>query len=72
MYSGGASVEEMSVLGDVTAVTGISAWNSHTLAIKDSVGTIWSWGYNSDGQLGDGTIATSLTPVKLILRFYLD
>ncbi|HHB93546.1 MAG TPA: hypothetical protein ENK88_00130, partial [Campylobacterales bacterium] len=28
--------------------------NSHTIALK-SDGTIWSWGYNNNGELGDGT-----------------
>jgi len=28
--------------------------DSHTIALK-SDGTIWSWGYNNNGELGDGT-----------------
>lgn len=31
----------------------ISAGDSHTAAVKDD-GTVWAWGNNSSGQLGDG------------------
>lgn len=38
--------------------------NSHSLALK-SDGTVWTWGSNSDGQLGDGTDITRNTPVQV-------
>ena len=38
----------------LTGVSTIAAGSSHSLALK-SDGTIWSWGWNRDGQLGDGT-----------------
>jgi alpha-tubulin suppressor-like RCC1 family protein len=34
-----------------------------TVALK-SDGTVWSWGYNANGQLGDGTIDNSNVPVQ--------
>ncbi len=37
---------------------------SFTLALK-SDGTMWSWGGNGDGQLGDGTIVEKHAPVKI-------
>jgi len=36
-----------------------------SLALK-SDGTVWSWGYNAVGQLGDGTKSNRITPVKVI------
>src|SRR5882724_6443983 len=35
----------------------------HTLAIAND-GTVWAWGYNFDGQLGDGTTNPRQTPVQ--------
>ena len=35
----------------------------HTLALK-SDGTVWAWGSNSYGQLGDNTTVTRYTPVQ--------
>jgi len=35
-----------------------------SLAVK-SDGTIWAWGYNDHGQLGDGTTSSKTTPVKV-------
>ena len=37
----------------------------HTAAIKTD-GTLWLWGYNYDGQLGDNTTATKSSPVQII------
>jgi len=37
----------------------------YTVALK-SDGTIWSWGYNSNGELGDGTTTNRLTKVQEI------
>ncbi|MFN9408108.1 MAG: hypothetical protein ACK6AY_02195, partial [Akkermansiaceae bacterium] len=33
----------------------------------DSTGKVWSWGYNSNGRLGDGTITSRNTPVAVSL-----
>jgi alpha-tubulin suppressor-like RCC1 family protein len=40
----------------------VSAGGSHSLALK-SDGTLWAWGANSLGQLGDGTSSDSGVPV---------
>ncbi len=39
-------------------MTAIAAGNAHTVALK-SDGTVWAWGDNSSGQLGDGTTTDS-------------
>ncbi len=39
--------------------------SSHSLALKTD-GTVWAWGYNSAGQLGDGTTTDSATPIQVI------
>jgi alpha-tubulin suppressor-like RCC1 family protein len=36
----------------------------HSLALK-SDGTVWSWGYNNYGQLGDGSTTERHTPVQV-------
>ncbi|MFC4817503.1 T9SS type A sorting domain-containing protein [Flavobacterium sp. GCM10023249] len=36
----------------------------HTLALASN-GTLWSWGYNNAGQLGDGTIINRTQPVQI-------
>lgn len=42
----------------------ISASYSHTAVLKED-GTVWTWGDNIYGQLGDGTKKYSSTPVKV-------
>jgi alpha-tubulin suppressor-like RCC1 family protein len=41
----------------------ISAGFHHTLAIRDG-GSLWAWGWNFTGQLGDGTTVDKHTPVE--------
>jgi len=42
----------------------ISAGQNHSLALK-SDGTVWAWGVNGYGQLGDGTTTQRTTPVQV-------
>jgi hypothetical protein len=42
----------------------IAAGGSHTCA-RASDGTVWCWGRNASGQLGDGTQTNRLTPVQV-------
>lgn len=42
----------------------ISSGGYHTIAIADD-GTLWAWGYNSAGALGDGTTTNRIQPVKI-------
>ena len=48
----------------LTGVTAIAAGYCHTVALK-SDGTVWAWGYNAYGQLGDGTTTDRTTPVQV-------
>ncbi|MBO3287355.1 carboxypeptidase regulatory-like domain-containing protein [Paenibacillus sp. FSL M8-0228] len=49
-------------VSEITKVVG--GMNSFQLALK-SDGTVWSWGYNSEGQLGDGTNTYRSKPVMI-------
>lgn len=49
------------VLSGVSAVTGGFV---HSLALKKD-GTVWSWGGNGNGQLGDGTLNQGLSPIQV-------
>ena len=43
----------------------IGSDGNHTAAIKTD-GTLWTWGYNQFGQLGDNTRATKSSPIQTI------
>lgn len=51
-------------VGFLGGVVALSAGTAHNLALK-SDGTIWVWGSNANGRLGDGTTTQRTTPVKL-------
>jgi len=54
--------------GTLAGVAAVAAGYSHTVAVK-TVGTVWAWGYNFDGQLGVGTHGLetdSDTPVQVV------
>jgi len=59
-----ASSVPVQVSGLSSGVTAIAAGGSHNVALK-SDGTLWAWGYNSSGQLGDGTSIMRRTPVQV-------
>ncbi|MHB9095383.1 MAG: RCC1 domain-containing protein, partial [Eubacteriales bacterium] len=50
--------------GFLTNITAIAGDYDHTLAAK-SDGTVWAWGYNGYGQLGNGTTTDSPTPAQV-------
>jgi len=55
-------------ISSLTDVVAISAGSGHSLALK-SDGTVWAWGANTNGQLGDGTNgagADKSTPVQVL------
>jgi Alpha-tubulin suppressor and related RCC1 domain-containing proteins len=54
--------ELYSAAGDVVQ---LSVGDHHTMALKEN-GTVWTWGYNSDGQLGNGTTTSSTIPGQVL------
>jgi alpha-tubulin suppressor-like RCC1 family protein len=49
-----------------TRVTAVAAGGEYTLALT-SKGSVLAWGYNADGELGNGTTTNSDRPVKVKL-----
>jgi alpha-tubulin suppressor-like RCC1 family protein len=52
------------VSGHATDWAAVTAGLFHTCAVKTD-GTLWCWGWNPDGQLGDGTTTSSQVPVHV-------
>ncbi|MEA2829087.1 MAG: hypothetical protein QOG43_3526 [Actinomycetota bacterium] len=48
----------------LTSVTALTGGVGHSLALKAD-GTVWAWGWNGYGQLGDGTTTQRLRPVPV-------
>jgi alpha-tubulin suppressor-like RCC1 family protein len=48
----------------VGIVTAIAAGYDHTVVLKND-GTVWAWGNNATGQLGNGNITPSSTPIQV-------
>lgn len=64
MNSTGTVYGEENTFALITSTPKISAGTFHSLALK-SDGSVWSWGFNSYGQLGNGSATTSYTPVQV-------
>jgi alpha-tubulin suppressor-like RCC1 family protein len=52
------------VTGLSSGVVDVAAGHYHSLAVR-SDGTVWTWGLNATGQLGDGTTAQRTVPVQV-------
>ncbi|MFF5211566.1 RCC1 domain-containing protein [Streptosporangium sp. NPDC000396] len=61
---GGVEPRPVPVPG-LTGVRAIVAGDLHSLALL-SDGTVRAWGFNNDGELGDGTVNVSGTPVTVV------
>ena len=57
-------VKGLNGIGFLNGVIAVAAGGHHTIALKDD-GTVWAWGYNDYGQLGNGLTAQSSTPVQV-------
>jgi alpha-tubulin suppressor-like RCC1 family protein len=51
-------------VGFLTGIVDIAGGMSHSMALKND-GTVWCWGGNADGQIGDGTNTQRNTPVQV-------
>ena len=45
-------------------VAAVSGGNTHSVALKTD-GSVWTWGRNADGALGDGTFVNRFAPVRV-------
>ena len=50
----GSCSPSLALISELHGVTSISAGEFHAVAIN-SKGTMYAWGYNKDGQLGNGS-----------------
>jgi alpha-tubulin suppressor-like RCC1 family protein len=63
----GTNVQDSNIPVQVSGMTGvsfISAGMHHNLALKND-GTLWAWGYNGWGQLGDNSNTNSNIPIQI-------
>lgn len=51
-------------VGFLNSIVAISAGESHNMALRSN-GTVWMWGWNGMGQLGNGTTNDAHTPVQV-------
>jgi alpha-tubulin suppressor-like RCC1 family protein len=58
-----AGPQQVPGLSGIKAIAGSSS--GHVLALKDD-GTVWAWGQNDQGQLGDGTRIERHSPVAVL------
>jgi alpha-tubulin suppressor-like RCC1 family protein len=58
----------VSVVGGFTDWCQVSGGNGHSLGLRTN-GTIYAWGYNLFGQLGNNTIVSTSSPVSVIGGF---
>jgi alpha-tubulin suppressor-like RCC1 family protein len=62
-----ASVTSPVSVPELTNVKAVAAGGSHSVALL-SDGTVWTWGSNSAGELGQGrSIASSATPAEVVM-----
>jgi VCBS repeat-containing protein len=54
----------VAVCADTANVTSIAAGSNHTVVLMKD-GTVWAWGSNSNGQLGNNSTTDSSTPVPV-------
>ncbi len=63
-----SKLSPVSVVGGFTDWCQVSAGNLNSLGIRQN-GTIWGWGNNGFGQLGDNTAVSKISPVSVVGGF---
>jgi alpha-tubulin suppressor-like RCC1 family protein len=57
-------------IGTATDWLSVAVGNEHTAAVKTD-GSLWTWGYNNEGELGDGTNTNKNVPLN-VTTFSID
>ena len=60
-----AKSSPITVIGDITNWSQLSAGNAHSLGLTDD-GIAYAWGSNIQGRLGDGTTTSRTSPITVI------
>lgn len=60
----GASVTAPVQLAGLSDVVGVGAGGYHTASVKQD-GSVWTWGFNANGRLGDGTTVQKTVPIQV-------
>lgn len=60
----GATVSAPVQLAGLSEMATATAGGYHTVAAKQD-GTVWAWGYNANGRVGDGTTVQKTAPVQV-------
>lgn len=55
----------VSIVGNITNWRDVSAGNTRTMALR-SDGTLWGWGFNTAGNIGDNTVLNRSSPVSVV------
>jgi alpha-tubulin suppressor-like RCC1 family protein len=58
----------VSVVGGFSDWTGVSAGSYHSLGTRAD-GTVWAWGFNGQGRLGDNTTTARSSPTSVVGGF---
>jgi alpha-tubulin suppressor-like RCC1 family protein len=63
---GGENINKSSPIqvGALTNWSQVATADRHTVAVKTD-GTMWAWGYNTQGRLGDGTVVNKSSPIQI-------
>ncbi len=55
----------VSTASGLPSITAVAVGDNHTVALGTD-GSVWAWGDNSNGQLGNGTTDPNTTPIQII------